>query len=332
MSLPKVSLVVTVDVEEDNWGIHRSDLTAENVKEINRLQVLFDRYGIRPSYLVSYQVASCDWAANILANILAEGKCEIGSHLHPWNTPPLKENLSEANSMLSNLPYELQIEKLGTLTNRIEKAFGVKPQSFRAGRWGLGSETIDALIACDYRVDSSVTPTMGWSEHGEGPNFQKVGIEPCRLAYENKRLSKNGGHSILEVPVSIGFNRWPFEFWESIYSLLQKKSLRYLHPVGLFYYTRVLRKIWLSPEGSTADEMITLSKLMIGHRKRVLNLTFHSNALLPGKGPFIKTEKELQEFYSRLENFLRYLSSNSNLVPLTLLEVNQLFETGGIQI
>ena len=91
MSLPKVILVITIDVEEDNWSISRSNLTVENVREINRLQVLFDRYGVKPTYLLSYQVTSCDWAVNILAKILAEGKCEIGAHLHPWNTPPLKD-------------------------------------------------------------------------------------------------------------------------------------------------------------------------------------------------------------------------------------------------
>ncbi len=111
MPLPEAILVVTIDVEEDNWGIHRTDLTVENVREINRLQVLFDRYEVKPTYLLSYPVASCHWAVDILAKIFAEGRCEIGAHLHPWNTPPLKEDLTERNSMLSNLPYELQIEK-----------------------------------------------------------------------------------------------------------------------------------------------------------------------------------------------------------------------------
>jgi len=326
MGSPKVILIVTIDVEEDNWEICRSGLTVENVREINRLQVLFDRYGIKPTYLLSYQVALCDWAVNILAKILAEGKCEIGAHLHPWNTPPLRESLSERNSMLLNLPYELQKEKLIALTDQIKKAFGIRPQSFRAGRWGLGSETIDALIACDYRVDSSVTPMMSWSDYGDGPKFQGVGIEPYRLPYESDRMNKNDCHFILEVPLSIGFNRWPFEFWQKIFLGLEKKWLRFLHPIGILYHTKLLRKIWLSPEGSSADEMITLSKLMIKHGKRILNLTFHSNALLPGKGPFIKNVKELEEFYLKLEKFLEYLTSNTNLVPLTLSEVGRLLE------
>jgi len=326
MGSPKVILIVTIDVEEDNWEICRSGLTVENVREINRLQVLFDRYGVKPTYLLSYQVTSCDWAVNILAKILAEGKCEIGAHLHPWNTPPLKETLSDRNSMLLNLPYELQKEKLKTLTDQIKKAFGIRPQSFRAGRWGLGSETIDALIACGYRVDSSVTPMTSWSDYGDGPEYNEVRIEPYWMPSESDRMDENGRHFILEVPVSIGFNRWPFEFWQNIHLLLQKNWLKYLHPVKLFRSTGLLCKIGLFPEGSSTDEMITLSKVVIKHKKRFLNLTFHSNSLLPGKGPFIKNVKELEEFYLKLEKFLEYLTSNTNLVPLTLSEVGRLLE------
>jgi hypothetical protein len=78
--------------------------------------------------------------------------------------------------------------------------------------------------------------------------------------------------------------------------------------------------------------MIELSKLMIIHEKRILNLTFHSNALLPGKGPFIKNGKELGEFYLKLERFIEYLTSNTNLVPLTLSEVGQLLENRELKL
>jgi hypothetical protein len=233
MSLPKVMLIITIDVEEDNWGIYRTGLTIENVREINRLQVLFDRYGIKPTYLLSYAVASCDWAVNILAKILAEGKCEIGAHLHPWNTPPMKETLSDRNSMLLNLPFELQTEKLRILTDQIKKAFGAKPRSFRAGRWGLGADTIDAIIACDYQVDSSVTPMMSWVSYGDGPEYKEVRTEPYWLQNKNNQMNQTECNSILEVPVSIGFNRWPFEVWQKIFLGLEKKCLRFMHTIGI---------------------------------------------------------------------------------------------------
>jgi hypothetical protein len=323
MSSSEVILTITVDVEEDNWGIHRSDLTVENVREINRLQVLFDRYGIKPTYLLTYQVASCDWAVNILAEIFNRDKCEIGAHLHPWNTPPLKEDINKRNTMLNNLPADLQLEKLNVLTDKIQSAFGKKPQSFRAGRWGLGSETIEALVACGYRIDTSVTPLMSWKN---GPTYRHGETEPYWLPREDLRV-ESIPKPILEIPTTIGFNRWPFEFWGKIYRQLQKGWLKYSHPIGLFYHTRLLRKIWLSPELSTANDMIALSNRMIKHGKRTLNLTFHCNSLLPGKGPFIKDKEELEKFYKNLETYFEYLASATNFLPLTLSEVGRLFES-----
>jgi hypothetical protein len=46
--------------------------------------------------------------AKAYREIVAEGGGEIGAHLHPWNTPPLREEFTEANTMLKNLPPELQ--------------------------------------------------------------------------------------------------------------------------------------------------------------------------------------------------------------------------------
>ena len=215
------------------------------------------------------------------------------------------------------------------LTDQIKKALGVRPESFRAGRWGLGSESIDALIECGYRVDSSVTPMMSWSEYGDGPEYREVNMGPYWLSSENGQAGEYGRNSILEVPVSIGFNRWPFERWQNIYSSLQKKWLKHFHIPGLFHRTGLLRKIWLSPEAYSANEMINLSTLMVKHGKRILNLTFHSNSLLPGKGPFIRNRHELDQFYRNLEKYFLYMSSNVHLVSLTLSEVRPLFERRG---
>lgn len=124
MTLPELNLIVTIDVEEDNWGFASCESFVENIRMIPRLQNIFDRYGIKPSYLVTYQVASCDWAVDIFSDILSQNKCEIGAHLHPWNTPPLTEVINERNSMLKNFSYELQIAKLKVLTDKIESAFG----------------------------------------------------------------------------------------------------------------------------------------------------------------------------------------------------------------
>ena len=141
---------------------------------------MFDEYGILPTYLVSFPVASSDEAMKTLKSILDDGRCEIGCHLHPWNTPPMKEEMTNTSTMLSNLPYELQLEKLVHLTDFLDHRTGQRPRSFRAGRWGLNNETVRALLAYDYGVDSSVTPLVSWKVYG-GPVFDEMPFIPFMM-------------------------------------------------------------------------------------------------------------------------------------------------------
>ncbi len=313
-------MIVSIDAEEDNWGYDRRESSVENIRMVPRLQALFDRYGIRPCYMVSYEVASCDWATSILSDIAARDRCEIGAHLHPWNTPPVDEEINEHNSMLKNLPYELQLEKVKVLTEKIQAAFGKRPQSFRAGRWGLGQDTIKALVACRYTVDCSVTPTISWKSSGDGPEFLDAKIIPYRIPV-NCTGSGEDFTSILEIPVTIGFNRWPFEFWQKFYAQLQKEWLRSVHAVGIMHRTGLLKKIWLTPEGQSAADMITLTKTIIKNGMNLINMSFHTTSLLPGKSIFVRDEKELEQFYSRIEAVLDYVSVNATISSLTLSEV-----------
>lgn len=321
MTIPDLALVVTIDVEEDNWGFHGSELSVENIRKIPVLQNLFDRYGVRPTYLVTYPVASCGWAAGILSRIQADGGCEIGAHLHPWNTPPLQEERTEKNSMLKNLPYELQAAKLSTLTEKITGVFGRPPRSFRAGRWALGRDTVKALMRHHYLTDCSVTPTVSWLHHGEGSAYENPVTEPYWLDPEGQNRQDTA--SILEVPATIGFNRWPFELFSRIHAGLQHDWLRFMRPIGVMHHSGLLRKIWLSPEVSSTADMIVLSRTMIRNGLRHFNLNFHSTTLLPGKSPFVKSQRDLEHFYRKIETLLEYLLSEARVTSLTLSEVRQ---------
>jgi hypothetical protein len=326
MSLSHVNLIVTIDVEEDTWGsFSAANPTVENIKMIPILQNLFDSYGIKPTYLVTYPVASSSWAVGILSEVMHSGKCEIGAHLHPWNTPPLTEVVNERNSMLKNLPYELQSAKLKALTDKIESAFGTRPRSFRAGRWGLGCETVKTLIENGYVADTSVTPTISWANYGDGPEFPDVKTKPYWLSTDGGTRTDSSGRSIVEVPATIGFNRWPFEFWQKVYMVLHNERLKFLHPAGIAHRIGLLRKIWFSPEESSARDMITLARVMITNGAQILNCSFHSNSLLPGKGPFVRNAKELEDFYARIEKIFQYLSIHTRLRSLTLSDVSRLF-------
>src|SRR2546428_11575364 len=114
-----ITLVVSIDTEEDNWAPARTGITVDNIRELPRLHRVLERLGVRPTYFVTYQVAIRPWAAEILREIQARGTGEIGGHLHAWNTPPLDEELAPGNTMALNLPQSLQAAKIATVTDAL---------------------------------------------------------------------------------------------------------------------------------------------------------------------------------------------------------------------
>src|SRR5438094_3380343 len=128
---PPVTLVVSIDTEEDNWVPTRSGTTVENVRELVRLDRCFERLGVRATYFTTYQVGRQATAAAVLREICDRGAAEIGAHLHPWNTPPLDEPFVARNTMLTNLPQRLQVAKLQSLTQALAGSFGERPRVFR---------------------------------------------------------------------------------------------------------------------------------------------------------------------------------------------------------
>src|SRR5689334_17845275 len=111
-------LVVAVDTEaEFEWrpNASRAAIGVGSVKAQTVAQRLFARYGVKPTYLLDYPVSSTPESAAFIRELHRAGACEIGAHLQPWDTPPIREELSERNSYPGNLPAELDREKLLTL-------------------------------------------------------------------------------------------------------------------------------------------------------------------------------------------------------------------------
>ena len=159
-----MKLVVTVDVEEDQWGIvPHCHATARNVYRLPTLQKLLNEFGIVPTYLLTYPVVRDPHAVGILREIFDAGECEIGTHCHPWNTPPYEEPLNKQNSMLCNLPATLQFEKLQRLHEAIQNNFETAPVAFRSGRWGFDAEVARNIVRLGYRIDTSMTPYTSWA-------------------------------------------------------------------------------------------------------------------------------------------------------------------------
>ena len=147
-SAMSAKIFITIDTEEDTWDEYATTHNpVENITRLPMLQDIFDRYGAVPTYLINWPVVNNKNARHILTKILDRGCCEIGTHCHPWNTPPFEEKINEHNSQICNLPYELIMRKIENLHKAIVKCFKVTPVCFRAGRWGFSSDVARCIKA-----------------------------------------------------------------------------------------------------------------------------------------------------------------------------------------
>ena len=300
--------VISIDTEEDNWGKYSTwDNPVKNIQRLVPLQQLFDRYGARPSYLISYPVATNPTSVAILKKLLDEGKCEIGMHCHPWNTPPFEEEISAFNSMLSNLPGSLVLKKLRTLHEAIQENLGVTPVSFRAGRWGFSTTVAQALCQLGYRVDTSVSPFVDWHNY-HGPDFSDFQLFPYRFDPDDIKTPREQG-ALLELPATVGFLQNNFERCQRWTRYLENDFGKMFKMKGILSRLRLLNKVWLSPELAEASDMIQLARRMdvMGHP--CLNMSFHSTTLMAGLSPFVKVKSDEVRFMRRIEEFLTHAAT-----------------------
>ena len=299
-----VVLLLSVDTEEDNWGRARSGVTVENIRELPDFQARCERLGLRPTYFTTWQVASAPWAAGILRDVAADGLAEVGAHLHPWNTPPVEEAFVPRNSMTNNLPPALQCAKLAGLTRAIAEGTGTRPTTFRAGRYGLGRETTQALIEQGYRVDSSVTPWVSWAGMDDGADFVGAPLGVYALDGTTDPRHAVAAGPLIEVPLSCGYTRWPFERWSRVHGALTGTALRRLRLAGIAARAGLLQKVTLSPEISALPDALRLAELLVAHGVPHLHLTLHSPTLRPGLSPFARSRADVERLHDWIARFV----------------------------
>ncbi|HSL21165.1 MAG TPA: hypothetical protein VK886_06485 [Vicinamibacterales bacterium] len=309
-------LAVTIDTEEDNWGEYdRSSYSVQNVTRIPRLQEIFAKHGVRPTYLITHPVATSARAVELLRMYHQENLCEIGTHLHPWNTPPLEERRTQVNSFLNNLPARLQYRKIETLHQTIAKNFGVEPRSFRSGRWGFSEDVARGLIRLGYAVDTSLYPATDWSPCG-GPDYRECRHEP--FVYRVGHDAHDG--ALLEVPATIDFLQSRRGLANSAYWAVKRTLPAADTILAVLNRARLLNHVCLSPELCRADGMIRLAATLLRRGTRIVNMFFHSPSLLPGCSPFVKTEGDASAFLERIDRFLAFARS-AGLRPVSMSEL-----------
>lgn len=303
---------ITIDTEEDEWssiGIRKPSV--KNINRLKKLQEIFDKYDAIPTYLINYPVATESSSRKVIEDLWGTGRCEIGMHCHPWNTPPFVEEQSKFNSFLNNLSQDLVEEKLGILHEVIQNNFGINSVVFRAGRWGFGKGVLNTIEKLNYMVDTSITPFCSWvKEHGPDYKCKKNSSFYLNHQHFDMPLGRDMG-KVLEIPPTMGYLQKNEIFCDKVREILIAPPIKYLKLNGIVDSVGVINYRWLSPEVSTSDEMIRLANTRFEKGNNFINMFFHSNTLMIGQTPFVLNTRDLNRFYRRIESFLQYTIENN---------------------
>jgi hypothetical protein len=229
--------------------------------------------------------------------------------------------------MLCNLPHELQFKKMSVLHEAIEKNFGIKSKSFRAGRWGYDGTVATGIRDLGYAVDTSITPFMDWSEY-HGRDFTKMTPEPYRFNAPEifKSIQQEGG--MTEIPATIGYLQDNYEFCNAIDRLLTSRMSRIFRLKGLLNRMKLINKVLLSPEGSDCGHMIELTKVLMRKKYEIVNMFFHSTSLQAGLSFIVKTREDEIRFSNRLKEYFTF-TSKAGIKPITLSEAGDIMQGAG---
>ncbi|MEJ2756730.1 MAG: glycosyltransferase, partial [Gammaproteobacteria bacterium] len=253
----KINFLLSIDTEEEwDWEgpFPEKIISMENIKMIPDFQYFLNKLGVRPSYFIDYAVADDPVACQILQDVFRDNpQAEVCAHLHPWVNPPVVPVTTEAMSHIVNLPIETVEQQLIQLTNKLECCFQYRPVSFRSGRWGINGNILRVLARLGYRVDSSVCPYYE-TEHFSCSKNSSAVYWPDYTFVDKPGTQRD----ILEIPVGAGFNRVNFQWVNRLHVQLQKKPWCYVHPIGILWQTRLLRKLYLSPELSSEADLLSL--------------------------------------------------------------------------
>jgi len=303
----EIHFAVTIDTECDKgpeWRVQHP-LAYRSVLEgvPQRLQPMFERFAVKPTYLLSPEMIEHDGCVRVLREL--PGRFELGTHLHGEfiepDRPPVSA-ITHTNDLQRQYPPEIERAKLENLTRLFHSRFGYAPASFRAGRFGIGENSLRFLDALGYRVDSSVTP---YAVH-DGFNFWGCPVTPYHASERDPCL--RGALRILEAPVTI-HSRFLSGFPDG-WLLGQGPQAWWFRAARRIFGKEYVRPIWLRPSFRDFSDMrkVVDAYLEAHHHaaRCLLVMMFHSVEVIPAASPYAQTEEEVNVFLDRLERTLAY--------------------------
>lgn len=310
---------VTVDTEEEwDWdaGWPTGAPSVRNIQQLPQFQDICDRHGAHVTYFTNHAVLNDAAACRTILEIAERPNVEIGMHIHPWNTPPGigGDPIRARESFLHNYPDDVIEAKLATVYERFRDV-GLRPVSFRGGRYSSGPVVQRFLRKNGFVADSSVVPFTTWDDDG-APNYRDRDLGARRLG-----PSDEASQPLWEVPLTLGFTRRPFAWWHRILALFALPGIRHLRLTGIADRIGLVSRSWLNFETPDGHDMAPFLKLLQQMEQPHICFTMHSSSLIAGGNGYVPNEAARQRVLARVDDTLGRLRTWGDFVPGTMADI-----------
>jgi hypothetical protein len=319
-----IQYCVTVDTEEEwDWssGYPTGSNSVVNIQRLKDFQAMCERVGTAVVYFTNHAVLANADSKRVIEELATRPRTEIGLHIHPWNTPPLAqtEKVSQRESYLHNLPWDEQRAKLDT-TLAAFRAAGLNPTSFRGGRYSSSPKIQNYLRDHGVWVDCSILPFNTWMDDG-APDYRHRDLAPQRIP---PRTASD--RPVWELPLSYGYTRTPFRFWQKILHLANTGPGRLLRTTAILERLGIVSKSWLNFENPLGEQMLRFLTVLRAVRPPFVSFTLHSSSLMPGGSPYCRSDSDVKRLMKTAETVLKTVADWPEFAPATVTEIAQHLE------
>lgn len=307
-----LNVAISLDVEEEGlFGRHyvMRNPPVTNIRHLTKLLPFLER-GARPTLFCTYSVLADKKARKTLDELRSSWPMQLGTHLHFWNTPPLRD-AAPGKPLAKHLPITIFNDKMRELMAIATDYYGYAPTAFRMGRWDLHNGHWPILAANGIKEDASVRPFHCGADKKYGPDHFHAPVNPYKI--------QTSFGQIFEMPLTVT----PVS--PALARFLGSRSSRSLRDGfqkwGALTLLPVEHPLWL----------LKLTTLL--HVKRggsTISLTWHSSEMMPGGNPHLPNDKAVSYFLAKIGHYLDWLENRYDIRYVTLSDLSSSYPAKSI--
>jgi hypothetical protein len=131
----------------------------------------------------------------------------------------------------------------------------------------------------------------------------------------------DGDAPFWEIPLTLGFTRRPFRFWQRAFDRVENSWLSKLRLIGLAERAGLVRRVWLNFEQPLGQNMVPFLRKLRRLNLPCICLTIHSSSLMAGKNGFTPTQAAEDRLFAYMDEVFGTLAEWPEFQPATVTEV-----------